>query len=107
MSEFVKQVTYGELKDTVANNDVVLIDFFATWCGPCKMLAPELDKAAQKLQGKAVFVKVDVDAEVSATMEYGVQAMPTLVVIKSGKEVVRKLGYMNAQAIEELVSQAF
>jgi thioredoxin 1 len=70
----------------------VLIDFYATWCGPCKMMAPVIDEVAKDYAGKLKVVKIDVDAasETAATM--GVTAMPTFVVLKDGKEVWRRLG---------------
>lgn len=102
MSEFVKEVNYEQLKETIQNNKTVLVDFFATWCGPCKMLAPQLDKVAQN-QSDAVVIKIDVDREEEATMQYQVQAIPTLVLIKDGKEVARKLGYMSSEDIQTFI----
>lgn len=68
----------------------VLVDFFATWCGPCKMLAPVLEEVAQEMQGKANVVKVDVDASPDIAANYGVMSVPTVILFKDGK-VVRQL----------------
>ncbi len=63
----------------------VLVDFFATWCGPCKMLAPILDEVAQEVQGKAAVYKVDVDASPDLAQRYNVMSVPTLIVFENGQ----------------------
>ena len=70
----------------------VLVDFFAEWCGPCKAMAPALEQVAAELKGKVKIAKIDVDANPKATQEYGIQAMPTMLVFKGGKIVARKMG---------------
>ena len=102
MSEFVKEVNGEELKSVIADNDRVLIDFFATWCGPCKMLAPVLDSVASN-HPDVKFVKVDVDKELQATREFRVTAMPTLVLVDNGAVANRSVGYMPVDEIEELL----
>ena len=63
----------------------LLVDFFATWCGPCKMLAPTIDELADKYEGKVPVVKIDVDEEQELAMKYGVQSIPTVTCLKMGK----------------------
>lgn len=104
MSEFVKEINGAELKEIIAKNDKVLVDFFATWCGPCKMLAPVLDKVAAKTEGVA-FVKVDIDKYVDAASEFGVQVIPTLVLVEKGEEKARERGFVPESALEEFVRQ--
>ena len=104
MSEFVKEINGAELKEIIAKNDKVLVDFFATWCGPCKMLAPVLDKVAAKTEGVA-FVKVDIDKNVDAASEFGVQVIPTLVLVEKGEEKARERGFVPESALEEFVRQ--
>ena len=87
-------------------NGVVVVDFWATWCGPCKMLAPIYEAVAEKLSDVATFCKVDVDEANDLAMEYGISAIPTIVVIKDGAEVARKVGLINAEALEALVKGA-
>ena len=69
--------------ETIANG-VVLVDFFATWCGPCRMVAPVLEELAEKYAGRMEIVKVDVDQSQSLAMRFGVQSIPTLLLFKNG-----------------------
>ena len=73
----------------------VLIDFYATWCGPCKMLSPLVDEVAEELAGDAVVVKVNVDDAPALASKFGVSAIPTLVVVKDGKPVRQSVGYIS------------
>ena len=68
------------------------MDFFAEWCGPCKAMAPALDAVANEMEGKVKVVKIDVDQNPSVTMQYGVQAMPTLMLFKDGKVAAQHTG---------------
>lgn len=104
MSEFVKEIGSQELGNIVNGGKTVLIDFFATWCGPCKMLAPVLDKVAAK-NGDVTFVKVDIDKNADAAEEYGVQVIPTLVLVKDGKVAARTQGFMPEKELESFAKQ--
>lgn len=79
-------------KEVLESAEPVLVDFFAEWCGPCKAMAPALDAVANELKGKVKVVKVDVDQNPSVTMNYGVQAMPTLLLFKNGKVAAQHTG---------------
>src|SRR5437588_72206 len=70
----------------------VLIDFFAEWCGPCKMMAPVIDEVARDYAGKLKVVKIDVDESAETAARFGVTAMPTFIVLKDGKETYRRIG---------------
>ncbi|MEG0026969.1 MAG: thioredoxin [Raoultibacter sp.] len=70
----------------------VLVDFFATWCGPCKMLAPTLDEVAQAVEGKAKIYKVDVDQSPDIASRYSVMSVPTLIVFKNGQPANQAVG---------------
>ena len=72
-----------------AKNDkkLIVIDFYATWCGPCKMIAPAFEQLSQTYQNQAIFVKIDVDQAQDIAMEYKVNAMPTFKIIKDEKEI--------------------
>ncbi len=86
--------TAEEYKTQVLEADMpVLVDFWAAWCGPCKMIAPELEAVAQDYEGKARVVKVDVDENGSVAMSYNVMSIPTILVIKDGKEIDRQVGF--------------
>ena len=71
---------------------VTLVDFWAEWCGPCRMLAPAIDAIAAEYEGKALVAKVDVDESQNLAVKYSVQSIPTLLVFKDGKEVKRFIG---------------
>ncbi|MGN1276255.1 MAG: thioredoxin [Floccifex sp.] len=80
--------------NALMNESLVLVDFFATWCGPCKMLAPVLEKVQQTLNDKVKIVKVDVDQSPDLAAKFGVMAVPTMILFKNGKQVDAFSGYM-------------
>lgn len=82
---------------------VVLLDFFATWCGPCKMLAPELEMLADK-DKDIVICKIDVDKHPSIAKKYGIMSIPTLVLYKNGTLVKKSSGYMPVDALVEWIN---
>lgn len=83
-----------DFKDTIQKADTpVLIDFWASWCGPCKMVAPELEAVAEEYDGKAIVGKVNVDEQQVLATQYNVMSIPTLLLFKDGKEVERIVGY--------------
>ena len=85
---------------------LTVVDFSAGWCQPCQMFKPEFQEAAKKLKGKAEFITIDVDAEQEFAKQYGIQSIPTVIVIdKNGKEVNRKMGYMDAEEVIDMVSE--
>ena len=79
-------------QEVVKSATPVLVDFFATWCGPCKAVAPILDEIGKELAGKLKVVKVDIDNSGEVTASFGITSVPTLVLVKGGKEVGRILG---------------
>ena len=101
----MKHVNTAEFDALLAENKTVLVDFFATWCGPCKMLAPVLEEVASEFDD-VEFVKVDVDECPELAQRYGVAVIPTLFVIKGGEKVATTKGYMDADALRAFVSNA-
>ena len=87
------------LKSTVP----VLVDFWATWCGPCRMLAPTVSAIAEKYDGKVKVCKCDIDENIPLAEKYGIEVIPTLVVFENGKEKTRKSGLMSANEIEKML----
>ena|SRR3989338_6011087 len=79
----------------------VLVDFYATWCGPCKMLKPIIEELAPKYEGKVKIVELDVDENPHTSEQFGVQSIPTLVFIKNGKELERLNGFQSKEVLEE------
>jgi len=78
--------------EVLKSEEPVLVDFFATWCGPCKAMAPALEQVAAEFAGKLKVVKIDVDDNPATTDKYKIQAMPTLIMFQGGKETARHTG---------------
>lgn len=78
--------------DLLTNDLPVVIDFWAPWCGPCRMLSPVVDEIAGELEGKIVVAKCNVDKNQDLAMKYGVMSIPTIVMLKGGSEVMRSVG---------------
>jgi len=85
--------------EVVESQEPVLVDFWAEWCGPCRMIAPVLEKIADDYAGSLKIVKLDVDNNQRSAMKFGVQSIPTMILFKDGKEVERLIGYMPEQKI--------
>ncbi len=88
---------FGE--EVIKSKEPVLVDFFAEWCGPCKMMAPVIDELAKEFEGKWKIGKCDVDASPETAQKFGVQSIPTLIVFKDGKEVDRMVGFQSKDAL--------
>jgi len=96
-----------QFADVVANSKVpVFVDFWATWCGPCRMVAPEVKKLAARVAGKAVVLKLDTDRVPDVAGRFGVQSIPTFIVFKGGNPVVRESGARNEAGLAKLVERA-
>ncbi|MGV7208760.1 thioredoxin [Oxalobacteraceae bacterium A2-2] len=92
----LKVTTTSSFEDDVLRSPVpVLIDFHAVWCGPCKASAPALEDAAREFEGEVAFVKVDIDQEPQLAQAYGVQSVPTFILIKQGQPVERFIGLVS------------
>jgi thioredoxin 1 len=99
-------VTDADFEDKVKNSELpVVVDFWAPWCGPCKMVAPILDKLAEEYAGKVVIAKVNTDEEQQYAMEYGVQGIPTMIFVNGGKLIHRQVGALPEPMLRDLFDQ--
>ena len=101
----VKHLTTAEFDSAVENSPLSVVDFWATWCGPCRMLAPVIEKLGEEYGEKVLIAKVDVDAEPELARRFGIMSIPTVVFLKNGREVDRKIGLMPEAALEAALKQ--
>lgn len=99
----IMHATEKDFKDLVSG-DLVLVDFFATWCGPCKMLGPVLEELESD-RADVKIVKVDIDESRSLAREYGVMSVPTLFLFKNGQIVSQKSGYMPKEMLTNWINE--
>lgn len=86
-------------------NGLVLVDFYASWCGPCRMLSPVLEKIDDENKSKAKIIKVDVDVALDIARKYSIQVIPTLVILENGKELRRSTGYLPENQLLKFINQ--
>lgn len=103
MSELIKNVTEETFGQAIKEG-VVLVDFFADWCGPCRMMTPVLEKVASELGNKISILKIDIDNAQQIATQFQVTSIPTLVLFKDGKEAGRLVGLRDAEAIKEFIA---
>ena len=105
MSEKISHLTSATFKDAIATATTpVLVDFWAPWCGPCKMIAPILEELATELDGKLSIRKVNVDDNGDIAAQYGIRAIPTLLLFKGGELADQYVGMMDKSALKAKVS---
>lgn len=92
--------------EVINSNIPVLVDFWAAWCGPCRMIAPVIERIAEKFDGRIKVGKVNVDEEPEISLEYNIASIPTVMIFKNGEEVSKSIGYSDEAEIEQLVLQA-
>ena len=88
-------------EEVLNSNKKVVVDFWATWCGPCRMLAPELEKFAKDFSEKVKVGKVNVDDEMELAMQFGIEVIPTLIVFENGKAVQKISGYFDYEELKQ------
>ena len=101
------EVTDNDFETEIENHaGLAVVDFWATWCGPCRMIAPVLDQLAAESGGRYVIAKLNVDENPRTSAEFGIQSIPTLLIFKNGKLVDRLVGVQSKQAIASRLASA-
>ena len=98
-------LTDATMEDAVKKYPTLVVDCWAAWCGPCKMIAPVVEELARKLAGRVVFGKLNVDQNQQTAAKYQIMSIPALLVFKGGKQVDTIIGYMPAAALEQRLSK--
>ncbi|HEY0050736.1 MAG TPA: thioredoxin [Pyrinomonadaceae bacterium] len=106
MGNFAKQATDTNFETDVLSSDKpVLVDFWAEWCGPCRMIAPSVEAIAEDYKDKASVYKMNVDENMNVPQRYGIRGIPTLIVFKNGEEKERIVGAVSREAIANVIEK--
>lgn len=104
MSDKITEITNANFNETVVKSDKpVLVDFWAEWCSPCRMLSPVVDEVAQSYEGKALVGKVNIDEQEELAQRFGVMSIPTLILFKSGEAVQKSVGVVGKDKITRMI----
>lgn len=95
----------SKFTDLINSEGPVLVDFYATWCGPCKTMSPILEEFAHKAGGKVKVIKIDVDKNQAAAAQYKIQGVPTLILFKKGQVKWRQSGVVSAGQLQQIINQ--
>ncbi|WP_198243216.1 thioredoxin TrxA [methane-oxidizing endosymbiont of Gigantopelta aegis] len=104
MSDLVLHVSDADFNDKVLNaSEPVLVDYWAEWCGPCKMIAPVLDEIAEEYKGKLIVAKLNIDENPETPQHYGVRGIPTLMLYKNGDVEATKVGALSKSQLKDFI----
>jgi thioredoxin 1 len=107
MSESIKHVSDASFEADVVNSDLpVLVDYWAAWCGPCKMIAPLLDEASKLYEGRVIIAKVNVDENPETAAKFGIRGIPTLMLFKDGKPAATKVGALSKSQLSAFLDES-
>lgn len=102
MSEHIKKLNEGSFEKEIEKGSV-LVDFYADWCGPCRMLAPVLEKVAKEVSGQATVAKLDIDHAQKVAAAFQVTSVPTMILFKDGREMGRLVGLRDADTVKDFI----
>ncbi len=106
MANFANEITDSNFESDVLGATVpVLVDFWAEWCGPCRMIAPTVEAVAEEYQGKAGVFKMNVDENMNVPQQFGIRGIPTLILFKGGQEQERIVGAVTREAITRVIDK--
>lgn len=105
-SDLIKHLNDDNFDKEIAHGGVVLVDFYADWCGPCRMLAPVIEELAKEMAGKVTVAKVDTDQSVNVAAHFEVTSIPTLILFKNGSAIKRVVGLKDLDGLRKIVSEA-
>ena len=103
--ESATKMSLGEFEKTLSENTLVMVDFFATWCGPCQMFSPIVEQVEDKYDGDLTVVKVDIDENSDIAEKYTIQSVPTTILFKNGEAVERVSGLLSLSHCSELIEK--
>lgn len=106
MANFAKEITDSNFEtEVLGSGNPVLVDFWAEWCGPCRMIAPSVEAVAEEFNGRASFYKMNVDENPMVPQQFGIRGIPTLILFKNGQEQERIVGAVSRDAIAKVVAK--
>lgn len=97
------EITDSNFNDVISKNKTVLVDFWAEWCGPCRMIGPVIEELANEYEGKAIIGKLDIDSNQESSVKYGVRSIPTILTFKDGEIVDRQVGAVPKETLTNII----
>ena len=97
------EITDKNFNDIISKNKTVLVDFWAEWCGPCRIIGPVIEELANEYEGKAIIGKLDVDSNQESSVKYEVRSIPTIITFKDGKIVDRQVGAVPKETLKNVI----
>ena len=97
------EITDSNFNNVISKNKTVLVDFWAEWCGPCRMIGPLIEELANEYEGKAIIGKLDVDSNQESSVKYGVRSIPTILTFKDGEVVDRQVGAVPKETLTNII----
>ena len=97
------EITDSNFNDVISKNKTVLVDFWAEWCGPCRIIGPVIEELANEYEGKAIIGKLDVDSNQESSVKYGVRSIPTILTFKDGEIIDRQVGAVPKETLTNVI----